>query len=124
MMQKIRIIAAITFALIALAGFLVLAQPTTRKTATGVITSKTFKPDSTHTQTHGGRRRSSTQIPIAEAYSFEIKVDEMDEPARISLNTLASKNFEIGQQVRIEYDWRRIPFIFRRVTVVDMKPAE
>src|SRR5215468_10474648 len=107
MMQKIRIIAAIIFALIAIAGFLALGQPTTRKTATGVITSKTFKPAHTYTQTHGGRR--PTQIPIAEAYSFEIKVDEMDEPARISLNTLASKNFEIGQRVRIEYDWRRIP---------------
>ena len=124
MMQKIRIIAAITFALIAIALFLALLQPTTRKTATGVITSKTFKPAHTYTQTHGGRRRSSSQIPIAEAYSFEVKVDEMDEPARISLNTLASKNFEVGQRVRIEYDWRRIPFIFRRVTVVDMKPAE
>jgi hypothetical protein len=102
------------------------AAPPTR-TAEGVILSKTFRPASIYRQyTAGPRNRfwQPTDIPIAEFYVFEIKVAGISDLLRYPLNTVAAKEFKIGQRVQIHYVMRTIVPLHRRIYVRHMEPAE
>jgi hypothetical protein len=92
-----------------------------------VITSRTFKSGETYTQIPIGTDRgfrSPTNIPIAESYTFELKLDGVAEPVRASFNSVKSRQFEVGQRVRVEYTYRGIPPFWRRIVVTDMQPVE
>jgi hypothetical protein len=118
--------AAILFGTVALLTWAVLLRPVPRRSVVGTITGKTFKAAGTYAQYPAGAGRgfrAASEIPIAEAYVFEIKVDGMAEPVRYALNAVASKEFEVGQRVQIEYQERSFPVLWRRVYVVDMRPA-
>ena len=62
----------------------------------------------------------ATPIPIAEADVFELAIDGFGGPVFFSLNTVASQAFKVGQKVQIRYRERVIPFVGKRVYVLDM----
>src|ERR1700761_4416646 len=93
----------------------------------GKIVNKSFKPAGTYWQYPAGADRgfrTATPIPIAEAYVFEIGLEPDGRRIFYSLNTVASKDYEVGQNVQINYQERTIPFTGTRVYVVSMhKPG-
>ncbi len=102
---------------------LVFLRPEETKTADAIITGKVFQKSTTYQQSQAGPNRglqTPTSIPIAESYLFFLKLVTPEETARIALNTLASREFEVGQKVRIQYQTRGIPFVWRRIYVTSM----
>jgi hypothetical protein len=96
------------------------------KTATGIITTKTVKPASIYRQYPNGRRGGASapsEIPIAESVVFEIKVEGLG-LVRYSTNTIAAREFDISQKVRIEYVKRAIVPLRTRIYVKEMRRAE
>jgi hypothetical protein len=120
MPAKILFFTSILFALLAMGTWLLFLRRAPVLTGSGVISKKTFKPAGTYWQYPVGADRSlrtATEIPIAEAYVFEIAADGLQEPLFFSLNIVASKDFEVGQKVRIVYRRRGLPFIWSRIFV-------
>jgi hypothetical protein len=114
------------FALLTLGIWWVFLRPVERKTALGVITEKTHKGPSVTWQQPTGIRTNfwmPTRIPLAECYIFSIRLEGMPVAAIFSLNTTAAEQFNVGQSVAIDYEERGIPLIWKRVYVLDMKPA-
>lgn len=110
-------------ALFALAMWLVFLRPVERRTAQGVITHKIFKPAGHYVQYPVGMRDSfysPSTIPIAECYVFAIHVDGLPLDVGVSLNTIAAREFEVGQSVNIQYQERSIPLLWKRVYVTQM----
>jgi hypothetical protein len=96
------------------------------KTAVGIITNKIFKPATIYKQYPNGRRggfSGPAEIPIAESVVFEIKVASLG-PVRYSTNTIAAKEFDIGQKVQIEYFKRAIIPLRTRIYVKEMRRVE
>jgi hypothetical protein len=120
---KLLFFVAIFFAVCAGGIWVIFLRTVPLLTARGTITNKTFKPAGTYWQYPAGLSRgfrTATRIPIAESYVFEVKVDGFDSLVFYSLNTIASQAFDIGKKVQIRYQERDIPFIWKRVYVVDM----
>jgi hypothetical protein len=118
---------AIFFGIAGIAIWAVFLRSSPIQTAAGSITKKTFKPAGTYWQYPAGLSRGfqlATPIPIAEANVFELAVNGFDGPIFFSLNTIASQHFCVGQNVLIHYQEKTIPFIARRVYVIDMLPAD
>jgi hypothetical protein len=94
--------------------------------ADGTIVGKTFRPTSAYTQAPVGLdrgMRTPTEIPIAESYVFEIRVDGMTPSLFYALNTVASRDFAVGQRVRVTYRSRGVPFAAKKYLVLDMQLA-
>jgi len=107
----------------ALVMWFVFLRAAVTKTALGKITYKIFKPAGQYVQypTHaGGTFYAPSVIAIAECYVFVIQMEGSSDAAGYSLNTLASREFEPGQTVKIEYQERGIPEIWRRIYVTSM----
>jgi hypothetical protein len=114
---------ALIFAFLAVGTYIMLLGPVAARTALGTITRKKFKPAGTYWQYPVGADRSlrtATEIPIAEAYVFEIAADGLQSPLFFSLNVVASREFEVGQRVQIVYRRRGLPFIWSRLFVEKM----
>jgi hypothetical protein len=104
-----------------------LLRASAAKTTIGIITNKTFKPASTYWQYPSGIRSGfwgPNEIPIAEAVVFKIRVEGLPVELRYPLNTVAARQYDVGQRVQIEYVERAIPLIWRHIYVTDMKPTE
>ena len=114
---------AAIFGALALLMWFVFLRPVERKTAHGVITNKIFKPAGQYVQYPVGLRSAffaPSRIPIAECYVFTIQVDELAADVGVALNTLAAEGYDVGQRVKIEYQERSLPGIWRRVYVLQM----
>jgi hypothetical protein len=101
----------------------VFLRPVERKTAQGVITHKILKPAGQYVQYPAGMRTAffaPSRIPIAECYVFTIQVDDLAADVAVALNTLAAEEYEVGQRVKIQYQERSLPGIWRRVYVTQM----
>ena len=101
-------------------------RPVPRQTALGTIVAKVHKPEGTYQQVPSGANRGfrvPTNIPIAESYLFNIKVDGIDEPIATALNVVRSRQFEEGQRVRVTFERRGFGPLLRRVRVVDLAPT-
>jgi hypothetical protein len=125
MPSKVPFMTALIFAFLALGTYVMLLGPAAAHTALGTITGKKFKPAGTHWQYPVGADRSlraATKIPIAEAYVFEIAADGLQSPLFFSSNVVASREFEVGQRVRIVYRRRGLPFIWSRIFVEKIVP--
>jgi hypothetical protein len=123
MSSKVLFMTALIFAFLALGTYVMLLGPAAAHTALGTITGKKFKPAGTYWQYPVGADRSlrtATEIPIAEAYVFEIAADGLQSPLFFSLNVVASREFELGQRVQIVYRRRGLPFIWSRIFVEKM----
>ena len=105
----------------------VFLRPIPVRTASGVIVKKTFKPADTYWEYPVGLDRgfrTANPIPIAEAEVMELTLDGFEGPAYYALNTVASKAFEVGQRVKVQYKERTIPFAWKRLYILDMTAAK
>ena len=121
---KFLFVIAILFALVAIAVCAIFLRPVPIRTGFGKITNKTFKPAGTYWQYPAGIDRgfhTATPIPLAEAYVFQIALDRYDRPVFFSLNTVASRNFDVGQTVQINYQERSLPFSGTRLYILNME---
>lgn len=121
---NVMFIVAIFFAIVAVGIWFVFLRPVPQQKATGTVTHKIFKPAGEHWQYPVGLERGfllPTKIPIAESYIFGIQIDGSGEVVGYALNTVASKEFEVGKRVQIEYQERGIPLLWRRLYVLDMR---
>ena len=120
---------AVAFGAVALVLFALMLRNTSAvaMTSEGVIVSKTFKPASTYTQIPAGANRgmrAPTEIPIAESYVVEVRVEGLDQRVFYDLNIVASRSFDVGQRVRISYRKRGIPFATKKYMVLDMQTLD
>ncbi|HXA05582.1 MAG TPA: hypothetical protein VNY30_12120 [Bryobacteraceae bacterium] len=109
---------------VALLLWLVFLRPVERKTAPGIITHKILKPAGQYVQYPVGMRAAffaPSRIPIAECYVFTIQVDDIAADVAVALNTLAAEEYQVGQTVKIQYEERSLPGIWRRVYVTQME---
>jgi hypothetical protein len=123
-MTNVMIVVAIVFALISGLIWFTFLRPVPVQTALGVIRSKSFKPAGEYWQQPAGNREGfwiPTRIPIVECYVFGILVEGQTGEARVSLNTIASQAFNVGQRVQIEYVERGLPRVWRRISVMRIK---
>jgi hypothetical protein len=121
---KLLFFAVIFFAVLTGGIWVVLLRPVPLKTAMGTIMKRSFEPAGTYWQHRVGVNRgfrTATPIPIAEAYIFEVSVDGFENPFFYSLITVASQAFEVGTRVQVRYQEKSIPFIWKRLYVVDMR---
>lgn len=120
-------ILAAVMALFALAMWVIFLRPAATATATGVITSKTYKPAGEYVQYPAGLRRDSfyspNRIPIAECYILVIHVDELQADVGYVANIREAENYSVGQRVTLRYQVRGIPGIWRRVFVLGLTQA-
>lgn len=123
MSAKLQLLVAVFLAVVAGGIWVVFLRPVPLRSATGIITNKTFKPAGTYWQFPVGANRNfraPTAIPTAEAYIFEVAADGFSGPVFYPLNTVASQAFDVGKRVQLKYQERGIPFIWKRVNVIDM----
>lgn len=98
-------------------------RATPQRVATGMITGKTFQPARAVTHYQGGTRRelwAEDRFTIPESYVFDIRVDGLSAPMRFSATVPVAKRYEIGQNVKVFYIERSIPFLWRRFYVIEM----
>ncbi len=117
-------ILAAVLAVFAIAMWIVFLRPAATVTATGVISSKTFKPAGEYVQYPAGLRRDSfyspNRIPIAECYILIIHVDELAADVGYAANIPEAETYEVGQRVTLRYQVRGIPGIWRKVFVLGL----
>ncbi len=116
---------AVALAIFAALLWFVLVRRVPEATAAATIIAKTFRPAGTYTQQMVGADRAfraPTEIPVAETYAFDLAVDGLAEPVRVSLNTVKSREFESGQRVQVRYVRRGLAPFWGRVMVVEMLP--
>jgi hypothetical protein len=121
-----KLIAAAAFALLAGGMWVGFVRAAPRQTALGTITAKVHKPEGTYQQAPSGLNRGfrvPTNIPIAESYLFNIKLDSLQEPVATSLNVIRSRQFEEGQRVKVTFERRGFGPFLRRIRVVDLAPS-
>jgi len=68
--------------------------------------------------------RQPRDIPIAESYTFELEVEGIAKPVRTSFNVVKSRQFEVGQRVRVQYVRRGLPALWQRTLILDMAPLD
>ena len=110
-------------ALFAAAVWLAFLRPVERRTAHGVITHKIFKPAGQYIQYPVGMRdsfSSPSTMPIAECYVFAIHLDQHNLDLGYALNSMAARDFEVGEKVTLEYQERSLPLFWKRISVTQM----
>jgi len=124
---KLQLGLALFFAIVAAGIWCVFLRRTPTHSATGRVTGKSFKPAGEYWQPPSGERSgfwTPTRIPIAECYVFEIQLDDRPMKVVYSVNTVAAREFDVGQRVVIEYVERGIPFVWKRIYVSTMRRAD
>lgn len=119
--------AAAALAIAACVIWLALIRRGPEETALATILTKGHLSGSTYFQQPIGADRGfkvPTHIAIAEANAFELTVDGVADTVRASFNTVKSRQFDVGQRVRVQYERRGIPPLWTRITVVEMTPAD
>ena len=125
-MEGTKLVTAAVLAIAAAALWLGFVRRGPEQTALGTIASKGHVAGGTYTQIPVGANRgfnAPTGIAIAEANAFELRLDGVPELVRASFNTVKSRQFEVGQRVRVQFVRRGLGPIGRRIMVVDMTPA-
>jgi hypothetical protein len=126
-MDTSKLVTAAALVVVAAALWFGFIRRTPEQTALGTIATKGYVSGSTYTQIPIGANRgfnTPTNIAIAEANAFELRLDGMADPVRAQFNTVKSRQFEVGQRVRVQYVRRGIPPLWSRLTVTEMMPAD
>jgi hypothetical protein len=126
-MDSAKWVGAAALAIVSLVLWFGFVRQSPEQTALGTIASKGYVAGGTYTQIPIGANRgfnAPNQIAIAEANAFELRLDGIRDLVRASFNTVKSRQFEVGQRVRVQYVRRGLPPLWSRITVVDMTPAE
>jgi hypothetical protein len=96
-------------------------------TGTATVHRKSYQKPGTYIQQPVGVNRGlrpPTFVPIAEAYSFELKLDDVAEPVHASFNAVKGQAFEVGQRVRVRYVRHGFPPLWSSIAVTDIFPVE
>jgi len=123
-MAKFQLLLAPIFLVVALGIWVVFLRAVPLKTATGVISSKTFEQAGAYVQYQPGIRQgfyTPTTIPTSEHFVIGISVPNRSIEFRYAANPTEASSLEVGQQVRIEYRERGLPPVWKRVYVVSLK---
>jgi hypothetical protein len=126
-MPDLRLVLAGVLVVIAGLLWLALLRRVPEQTSLATILSKGYVSASTYTQHPVEVSRSfrtPREIPIAESYLFELRLDGVADPVRASFNTVKSRQFEVGQRVRVQYVRRGLPLLPRRIAVLEMISIE
>jgi hypothetical protein len=127
-MEISRFAAPILLAVVAAVVGLMLVRREPERTALGTILDKTYvAPGSIDVLQPAVDARSVSAhvgIPYAESNAFVLRVDGVAEPVRASFNVEKSRQFAVGQRVRVRIARRGLPPLRSRLVVVDMTPAE
>jgi len=118
---------AVALAILAALLWSILVRRLPEETAAATITAKTLRSAGLYTQQMVGADRAfrvPTEIPVAESYVFELAVDGLAEPVKVSLNTVKSREFQLGQRVKVRYVRRGLAPFWDRVMVVEMFPLD
>jgi hypothetical protein len=124
-MPKLPLVLAALFLAVGALIWLTFLRPVPRHSDAGTIRAKTFKPAGQYVRYDPGASRGMrmpTEIPIAEAFIFEIELDGRSETVGYALNTSASEKFAVDQRVRVDYKERSFGPFWSRVYVVGMEP--
>ena len=117
----------ISFLVVAAVIWLVMLRPVEKKTAQGTVTRKTHKPEGEYWQYQPGTRAGfhmPTKITIAEGYVLEIECADLPKPIYTVVNTVEARQYEVGDQVSIEWVERSIPGIWKKAYVSQLtKPS-
>ena len=125
-MATLKLTAAAVLAAFAFAMWYAFIRRVPEESAEGTITDKLYKPAGTYSLQHPGVDRGfrmPTSIPIAEAYVFAVRLDGAGEQVAAALNTIESRQFKVGQRVRVQFQRRGLPLLWQRITVNSMSPA-
>jgi hypothetical protein len=125
-MDGLKLTAAAALAVLAAVLWLGFIRRGPEETALATVASKGYVAGGTYTQIPVGANRgfnTPTTIEIAEANAFELRIDGIPDLVRASFNTVKSRQFEVGQRVRVQYVRRGLGPIGRRIMVVEMTPA-
>jgi hypothetical protein len=99
-------------------------RPVATASASGVITSKTYKPAGEYVQYPAGLNRDSfyapNRIPVAECYILILHVDQLAADVGYAVNIPEAETYNVGQRVSLRYQVRGIPGIWRRVFVIGL----
>ena len=112
---------------LAILVWIVFLAPMSPRESVGRITSKIHRQPSVYTQQPVEVNRGFRQprdIPIAESYTFELEVEGIAKPVRTSFNVVKSRQFEVGQRVRVQYVRRGLPALWQRTLILDMTPLD
>ena len=124
-MDGLKLVTAALIALVGVGAWLTLGRQGPERTALATITSKGHMEGSTYVQQPVGANRGFTAPnTIAESNVFELRVEGVDRPVRASFNTVKSRQFEVGQRVRVTLVRRGLPPLWSRLLVTDMTPAD
>lgn len=111
-------------ALFAVGIWLVFLRPAQIRGASGVITSKIYKPAGEYVQYPSGLGRGSfygpNRIPVAECYILVIHVDDLHADVGYAANIIEAENYKVGQAVNLRYRLRGIPGMWRRFFVLGL----
>jgi hypothetical protein len=123
-MSTVQLTAAAGFALVALAMWWGFLRPVPEIRATGVVEAKVHKPAGEYQRTPvelSRGFRAPTRVPTAEAWIFQVRLDESGELAAVAQNVIAAREFEVGDRVDIAFQRRGFPPLWERVTVIRME---
>jgi hypothetical protein len=126
-MQTAKLMSSIGLALVAAIMWFGFIRRGPEQTALATILTKGHLAGSTYVQQPIGANRgfnTPNTIQIAEANAFDLKVDGVDQAVRASFNTVKSRQFDVGQRVRVQFVRRGLPPLWSRLTVVEMMPVD
>jgi len=121
-------VASVAACLVAVSYFAFL-RPAVSRMADAAIERKTFSPSHTITRydaSSAARRQYWNQqsFTIPDSWVFDLRIEGVMAPAKFSLEKSAGEAFHVGQRVRVKYQERGIPPFWKRVYVLEMKPAD
>ncbi|MGE5278312.1 MAG: hypothetical protein ACM3SU_15045 [Acidobacteriota bacterium] len=120
---------AVIGAIVAGLAYFVFVRPMPTGSRQAVIARKTFAPAHAITRydaSSAARRQywSQQRFTIPDSWVFELQIDGVADAATFSLEKSAGEAFQLGQRVRVKYQERGIPPFWKRVYVLEMKPAD
>jgi len=116
-----------TFAIAAVVIAVVFLRPAEEKTAVGTIAAISDRAASTYVQQKPGAQRgfrTPTEIPIAAATVLTIQIDGLTDPVTYPVNTLAGREFQVGQRVTVKYQERGLKHLWHKIYVLDATPID
>ncbi|MFL6449152.1 MAG: hypothetical protein ACJ746_15915 [Bryobacteraceae bacterium] len=122
LLRNALLLTAVTLAVVSVLIWWVLVRPISPQSAIGTIVGKTYHAPGEYTRLRTGPRRevwSREKINLPEGYVFDIDLGNA-KLVHYGLSDGAAAEFNIGQKVRIEYEERKLPYVWKRAYVRKM----
>jgi hypothetical protein len=107
--------------------WLALLRPAALRESEGTLKAKTFEAGHSvfrqPAPSQGGTMPPRQDISYGDRYVLEIQLDDGTH-VLTSLPDLAGENYRVGERVRVKYQMRGIPPLWRRTMVYETQPVE